>query len=508
MFYINNKQKPNKRKLQQSFKSKVENKADKIAKNKILIERSQILFFCIFFLFFSSCKLFVQAGNLSEQKDTVVVVIDPGHGGENEGTIENGFQEKSMTLVTAMAMYEELSCFEGITVYMTRTEDKELSLKERAAYAASVQADFLFSIHYNASLNHNLFGSEVWISSQDTFNAYGYDFGCIWLKTMEEKGLFLRGVKTRVNEKGLDYYGIIREAANLSIPAVILEHCHVDEERDSVFCDSIEKQIAFGKADAHAVAEYFGLKSSSLGIDYSNTADKTIFSSQTKGIIPDTLEDETPPDICMITLKETKDKEVQSEEDLSEKVQKVQLIVQAADYDSMLLYYDYSIDGGITYSSLFPWPKSNARTKEYADTFTLTIDIMPDSTSDTHILLRAYNLFDKFTESNMVSIDGLKKTKVQSKIQNNSSAFCSKEKETENIEKNIIERTVEREEAEIYSSQPPSTLLTFLELCMICVVSLFLTIFLLQFVRIQKKRKLRPHLYCKKEDGNKKNQPK
>ena len=48
------------------------------------------------------------AARLQETKDTVVIVIDPGHGGSNLGTIENGHEEKSMTMITAQAMYDEL----------------------------------------------------------------------------------------------------------------------------------------------------------------------------------------------------------------------------------------------------------------------------------------------------------------------------------------------------------------------------------------------------------------
>ena len=201
--------------------------------------------------------------------DDLVIVIDPGHGGENQGTIQNGFEEKQMTLVTAQAMYNELIQYDNVTVYMTRNDDRDLSLKERAEFAASVNADFLFSLHYNASENHTHFGSEIWISCMPPYHAYGYQFGYAFMKEMEDMGLFLRGIKTRINDEGADYYGIIRESVALSVPAVILEHCHVDEERDVPYCEAEEEWIAFGQRDALAVAKYFGLSSEALGVDYS-----------------------------------------------------------------------------------------------------------------------------------------------------------------------------------------------------------------------------------------------
>ena len=209
------------------------------------------------------------AQDFRQQDGDIVVVIDPGHGGDNEGTKENGFCEKEMTLVTALALYERLTQYEGVTVYLTRVEDTKLSLAQRAAFAKAVEADFLFSIHYNASEEHELFGSEVWVPLNAPYNAYGYQFGCTLLPKLREKGLFIRGIKTRKNVKGTDYYGILRESVALDIPAVIIEHCHVDEVRDYPYCDSQEKQQAFGYEDADAIAQFLGLSSASLGIDYS-----------------------------------------------------------------------------------------------------------------------------------------------------------------------------------------------------------------------------------------------
>ncbi|MDE6923901.1 MAG: N-acetylmuramoyl-L-alanine amidase, partial [Acetatifactor sp.] len=104
------------------------------------------------------------AARLQDTGDKLVIVIDPGHGGDNRGTIENNHEEKFMTMTTALAMYNELLKYDGVEVYLTRTEDVKMSLAERAEFAASVDADFMFSIHYNASANHELFGSEVWVS--------------------------------------------------------------------------------------------------------------------------------------------------------------------------------------------------------------------------------------------------------------------------------------------------------------------------------------------------------
>ena len=61
--------------------------------------------------------------------ETTVIVIDPGHGGENEGTIAGTEKEKYMTMTTARAMYEELSLYDNVEVYLTHTEDVDMKLE-------------------------------------------------------------------------------------------------------------------------------------------------------------------------------------------------------------------------------------------------------------------------------------------------------------------------------------------------------------------------------------------
>lgn len=423
--------------------------------------------------------------------DVVTIVIDPGHGGVNEGTIENGFLEKSMTMTTALAMYEELCKYDNVEVYLTRTEDVDMSLKERAEFAASVNADFLFSIHYNASLNHELYGSEVWISAFPPYNAYGYQFGSVQLQTMQDMGLFLRGVKTRLNDKDLDYYGIIREARELSVPAVIIEHCHVDEERDVPFCDDEADLIAFGKADALSVAKYFGLKSSELNVDYS-TESTNLAEASENSRVQNTLTDKTEPDICQITLLET-----------DYNTGKVTIEVSAADYDSMLLYYDYSIDGGASYSSREPWPGCNVFDGTYTDTFSTTL-MIPAGIQST-VIFRAYNLFDLYTESNTeifqwgfadgqeedaVAVDG----RAVAPPENGTAADAENEAGTNyaDTSKYPGTTTFQPDSPETEEMEKEVSILSFLKICLIIVVILFALVLVSQMLT-GRRRKRRRH---------------
>lgn len=431
----------------------------------------------------------VAAPRVQPLNEKVVIVIDPGHGGINEGTIENGFLEKSMTLITAQAMYDELSLYDNVEVYMTRTEDIDLSIEARAKFAAAVKADFLFSIHYNASVDHDLFGSEVWIPAKPPYNAYGYQFAYEQMLTMQDMGLFLRGIKTKLNDRGTDYYGIIRESAALSVPAVIIEHCHVDEDRDVPFCDDEEDLIAFGKADALSVAKYFGLKSSVLGVDYSGHGTNLAAADEAHSV-QSTLKDETAPDVCMLELLHT-------EADTG----MVSLQVTAADYDSPLIYYDYSIDTGLTYSPLQPWPKSNALEGTYQDTFTLDIQI--PSGTQANIIVRAYNLFDACTESEPLTILQTFRYGEDEQTENSGNAPDSTPKEEKKLPGTETFLPANAGVKEEESGQVD--FLSFLKICLIIVIILFIIILVSQNISYRRRRKkLRQR---RKDSGNRSSQP-
>lgn len=320
-------------------------------------------------------------------EENPVIVIDPGHGGKNLGADYNGFLEKEMNMVVANAMYEELSKYENVTVYLTHTRaDTDMSIQARADFAASVEADFLYCLHFNMSPDNKLFGSEVWISAFGEPNRQGYRFATVQLKEMADLGLYLRGIKTRLGSDGTDYYGILRFCEEYDIPAALIEHCHVDHEADVAFCDSEEKLIALGIADATAVAKYFGLKSEELNVDYSAYKEMPDTAQGALYMQPDT----TAPDVCMIE---------EDSFDLEKKT--VTIRVTGCDYDTPMLYYSYSIDGGVTYTPYLPWKDTDMLQNKSSDTFNLTIDI-PDGVSP-QIVVKGINKYDLITESNLLS---------------------------------------------------------------------------------------------------------
>jgi len=80
------------------------------------------------------------------------VVIDPGHGGHDTGTVgPAGLMEKDLVLDIATRLGKLITARLGSEVVFTRTDDTFVALEERTAGANEKQADLFLSIHANSS---------------------------------------------------------------------------------------------------------------------------------------------------------------------------------------------------------------------------------------------------------------------------------------------------------------------------------------------------------------------
>jgi len=96
-----------------------------------------------------------------------VVVLDPGHGGEDPGAIgPAGTYEKNVVLAIALKAKALLEQDPRIVVFMTREEDVFVPLFDRVAKARSVNADVFISIHADAFTRPDVRGSSVFALSE------------------------------------------------------------------------------------------------------------------------------------------------------------------------------------------------------------------------------------------------------------------------------------------------------------------------------------------------------
>ena len=256
-------------------------------------------------------------------------------------------------------------------------EDKDISRKERLEIAKKKDADFLFAIHYNMSEYHTLYGSEVWIPASGPLYKKGYQFADIELNALSNLGLYNRGIKVKTESDGSEYYGILKYAKEYNVPAVIIEHCHLDEERDSAFWNE-EGYKQFGIIDADSVAKYFGLSSVALGIDNSSYELVDVLDADKPH-----SQDTTSPDICEISLLDT---------DIENGIAKISLI--ASDNDSNINYYSYSLDNGISFS----------RNETFINNEENIIEIPLSEETESNLIIRVFNKYDYCTDSNVLSL--------------------------------------------------------------------------------------------------------
>jgi N-acetylmuramoyl-L-alanine amidase len=91
------------------------------------------------------------------------IVIDPGHGGHDTGTIgPNGLEEKDLVLDVGLKLGKLLESRLGAEVVYTRKDDTFIPLETRTAIANQQRADLFISIHANSSHDPDARGVETY----------------------------------------------------------------------------------------------------------------------------------------------------------------------------------------------------------------------------------------------------------------------------------------------------------------------------------------------------------
>lgn len=179
---------------------------------------------------------------------TPKVFIGVGHGGSDPGAVANNTKEKDLNLSIALACRDVLERH-GVKVKMSRTKDEDDTLSEEIKECNAFSPDLAVDIHNNAGGGD---GAEV-------FYHHGGGKG----KTLAENilaeivkvGQNSRGIKTRVNSQGKDYYAFIR---NTSCPAVIVECAFVDNASDLKILATETQRKSMGEAIAKGILKTLG----------------------------------------------------------------------------------------------------------------------------------------------------------------------------------------------------------------------------------------------------------
>lgn len=178
------------------------------------------------------------------------VFIGVGHGGSDPGAVSY-VREADANLVIALELKKALEAA-GLTVGISRTQDENDPLAEEIREANAFKPDLAVEVHNNAG------GGNGWECLVQTNGYAAQSRACASAIEAEVKaiGQQSRGLKTRLNSAGKDYFGWLRQ---VNAPAVLLEGFFVDHKTDAADFDTKAEQEALGRAYARGVLKYLGI---------------------------------------------------------------------------------------------------------------------------------------------------------------------------------------------------------------------------------------------------------
>lgn len=167
-----------------------------------------------------------------------VVVLDPGHGGKDNGASREGVLEKDVNL--AIAKFAEAKLKElGYQVFLTRDSDDFISLQGRVDFAVEKQADVFVSLHQNSSEYPDVKGMETYCTSESSGEG-GKEFARLLHKAVAKKsGTRDRGI--------LDNDSLFVTREN-HMPAVLMELGFLtnEAERKNLSSAAYQEKLAQG----------------------------------------------------------------------------------------------------------------------------------------------------------------------------------------------------------------------------------------------------------------------
>lgn len=178
----------------------------------------------------------------------VKIFLDPGHGGKDSGATGNSLLEKNLTLQIALQVKKYLELYENVTIKMSRTTDKTVSLKARTDAANRWQADYYMSIHVNAGGGTG-FESYIYNKLSNTSET-AKKRAIIHDKIMQKNNMRDRG-KKKAN------FHVLRES-NMS--AVLTENGFIDTKADAEKLKDATWIKRIAQAHAEGIVYLFRLK--------------------------------------------------------------------------------------------------------------------------------------------------------------------------------------------------------------------------------------------------------
>ena len=187
-----------------------------------------------------------------------LIIIDPGHGGEDEGCSRGDVAEREINLLLAQKLAGKLEEM-GFETLLTRADNvTQMSLEDRVELAEDREGDLYISIHQNAceERESSVSGIESWV--------YGGGQGSRRLAQLVHRGALEKtGAKDREIRESDELY-VIRE---VSVPSCLIETAFLSnrKEREKITDPAYQEKLAAGIAQG--IQYYFYPKTMYLTFD-------------------------------------------------------------------------------------------------------------------------------------------------------------------------------------------------------------------------------------------------
>ncbi|MGM9925044.1 MAG: SH3 domain-containing protein [Bacillus sp. (in: firmicutes)] len=188
------------------------------------------------------------AGNTAGQKASEAgiqgktIVLDAGHGGKDPGKIGAFYNEKDLTLSTALAVAARLQAA-GAHVVFTRATDIYLPLEERVRISHIANADAFVSLHYNSALE----------TSRGIMSFYYSESKDRALAQYIQQGL---ADSTALNDAGVHFGDFLVSRQN-SNPAVLIELGFLSNPAEEQVVGTVSYREQVAKGITQGIMNYF-----------------------------------------------------------------------------------------------------------------------------------------------------------------------------------------------------------------------------------------------------------
>ncbi len=177
-----------------------------------------------------------------------IIILDPGHGGKDPGTVKGSASEKNITLKVSTQVKQLLENA-GAKVYMTRTGDTYPSLQDRVDFTQANYGEIFVSVHVNSAANTSAQGTETYyaISTGDMYQEDVDLATFVNNQIVNNLNMKNRGVKQ-------EQYYVIR---NMVIPSILVELGFLTNTEDNSKMTNDEYVKLFAESIYNGILQYY-----------------------------------------------------------------------------------------------------------------------------------------------------------------------------------------------------------------------------------------------------------